>query len=81
MLTNIEGVLPLLLCSPYAQSTNRAAESALGIIVRAMQAIAAINGAAILSGSARLPRNGFKKKKDNLDIGPQIPKNYVQMPG
>ena len=50
---------------PYAQKTNRAAESALGIIIRAIQARAAINGGAIdaASGSAQLPRNGFKKKK------------------
>jgi hypothetical protein len=58
------GMTPFVMF-PCAQSTNRAAESALGIIVRAMQASAAINGAAIdaASGSARLPRNGFKKKK------------------
>ena len=47
---------------PYAQLTNRAAESALGIMIRAMRARSAINGGAIdaASGTAQLPPNGLK---------------------
>jgi hypothetical protein len=62
---------------PYAQKTNRAAESALGIIIRAIQARAAINGGAIdaASGSAQLPRNGFKKKKLYLGHWPSTTEN------
>jgi hypothetical protein len=42
-----------------------------------------LNGGATVaaSGSAQLPRNGFKKKAFTLDKGPQLLKNYVCFPG
>ena len=78
------GMTPFVMF-PCAQSTNRAAESALGIIIRAMRARSAINGGAIdaASGTAQLPPNGlnfFSKTPWTLAV-PQLLKNYVRMPG